>query len=75
MIAGERFLKGHFLERLHNEKNFVLFKISKLVTYFYKETIIYPFVVTEDTKKGVKLLNEHYTDILTHVQETGYSRL
>ena len=46
-----------------------------MVTYFYKETIIYPFVAIELTKKGLRLENEHNINILTHTQETEYSHL
>lgn len=46
-----------------------------MVIYFYKETTIYRCAVIELTKKELKLENQHYTDILTHVQETRYSQL
>ena len=60
---------------MHSNKNFILYKQLKMVTYFYKEAIIYSFVGIELAKKGLKLENQHYTVILTHVQETGYSQL
>ena len=50
-IVRERYLKSCFMETWHNEKYFVLCKLSKMFTYSYKVTIIYPFVVTEETKK------------------------
>lgn len=68
------FLKIYFLESWHNEKNYVLQELSKVVTYFCKGTIIYPFVVTEERKKGSKLLNQLYTNILTHAFETERAR-
>ena len=74
ILMGLRFLKGHFLERLHCEKNCVLFKLSKLATFFYRETIIYPFVSIEESKKGLKITNKHYTDILAHIELTGYAK-
>ena len=46
-----------------------------MLTYFYKDIVIYPLVATESTKTGLKLENQHYTDILTHVQEIEYSQL
>ena len=49
----QRCLKGHFLERMHCTNKNTLFKIGKL-TFFYRETIFYPFVGTEVCKKRCK---------------------
>ena len=68
-------LERAFWERIHSNKNFIVCEQLKMVAYFYKETIIYPFVAIELMKKELKLENQHYTDVLTHVQETGYSQL
>ena len=52
IIPEDRFLKGHFLERSDIGKDYTLFKVSKLETYFYRETILYPFVPLQESKKG-----------------------
>ena len=36
IVRGKRYLKGHFVERMHSGKNSILYKQSKMVTYFYK---------------------------------------
>ena len=51
IIPGGRYLKGHFLERLHTDKDGIVYKVSKLLTFFYKESIVYPFVEVISTKK------------------------
>ena len=72
---GNKIVLGQWKERMHSNKDFILYNQLKMVTFFYKETIIYSFVGIELAKKGLKLENQHYTDILTHVEETGYSQL
>ena len=74
IVTGERFLKGNFLERSHTEKDHTLFQLNKLVTYFYKDTIIYPFVSLQETKKGIKLMNSDYLDINNYVESRGFRK-
>lgn len=45
--------------------------MSKIVTYLFREATIY-HIRTKDVGKP---LNDYYTDILNHVQETGDSKL
>ena len=73
IIPGVRFLKGHFLERSDTGKDFSLFKVSKLVTFFYRETILYPFVPLSESKKGLKLMNNDYSDIIKYAEKNGYN--
>ena len=75
IIPEVRFLKGHFLERSGIGKDYTLFKVSKLETYFYKETILYPFafVPLQECKKGLKLSNSDYSDIIKYVEKNGYN--
>jgi len=44
-----------------------LFKPSKKVTFFYKESVIYPFVQMVETKNGLRLENKDLTDILCYM--------
>ena len=75
IIPGIRFLKGKFLERSYTGKDYTMFQISKLETFFYRETIIYPFVTLYEMKNGLKLMNTDYTDILNYAQINGFKTL
>ena len=50
--TGMKFLKGHFLELVSTTKDSTIFCLSKKVTYFDKETVVYPYVEIEAGKKG-----------------------
>ena len=67
-------LRSHILESLLNKENFVMYKLSKIVIYFYSEKNVYPFAVKEEIKKMENLLNKHYTAVLIHIQGHGYLR-
>ena len=68
---GQSYLKCHFLERIHSTSKGHIFKIEHLKkTYFFKESIIYPFVQLSETKKGLFLSNNEYVDILMYIQNT-----
>ena len=67
------YFSGHFLERVCHNKNDQLFKISKKVTFFYKDNVIYPYVPVVETKKGVILKNDEYTDIIRYFENINLS--
>ena len=75
ILNGVRFIKGNFLEKQHDEKDHILYSVSNKVTYFYKESILNPFVNIIETKKGLKLMNADYADILSFVEKHGYNAL
>ena len=68
--AGFEYTKGHFLERVKT-KSSEIFKISSKFTYFYNESVVYPFVNINETDKGHVLENKDLTDILHFTEEHG----
>lgn len=60
---GVNFFCGHFLERESCSTHAILFKISKKKTYFYKESVLYPFVEVETTKRGIQITNVELSNI------------
>lgn len=49
----------------HHKKCYYLFGLEqKKVTYFYKDTIVYAFVEVEEVKKGCRIMNDHYSNIM-----------
>ena len=73
VINGLRFLKGNFLAKVHDGKDHIVYKKSDLVTYFYKETILRPFVPFVESRNGLKLMNHDYVDIIYHLEKNGYT--
>ena len=76
--AGMVHLSGHFLERddRYSSKKATVFSISRETTYFYKESILYPFVnIQEDNNKRLSLSARDYTDILLFIENNGFSHL
>ena len=70
-------LAGHFLERnqrISTSKN-MGYNLSKNVTYFFKESILYPYVNVQEGKRGWMLDMTDYTDILYHIEQNGYAHL
>ena len=52
-------------------KSSQIFKISSKFTYFYSESVAYPFVKINKTDKGHVLGNKDLTDILQFTEEHG----
>ena len=73
--AGINFLKGNFLERDNTTKTSTIFRLSKKSTFFYKETVVFPYVEIEEHKRGLVLQNKVFMDIICHVEQNGYSHL
>ena len=73
--AGMKFLKGHFAEWVGTFKDSTIFRLPKKVTYFYEETVAYPYVEMEAGKKGLLLKNTDYIDIICHIEHTNHAHL
>ena len=67
--------KGSFYERSCSTKEGTVFKLSKKNTFFYKESVVFPYVELQPSKKGYVLSNGVYADIICHMQETGCAHL
>ena len=75
ILLGIPFLKGHFLERSTTGKDNTIYKVSKLLTYFYRETILHPFVTLHESKKGLKLMDSDYIEIINYAQKNGFNSI
>ena len=72
---GFSFLKGQFLEHTFTTKTATIYKLSEELTYFYKETVLYPYVDIKCEKKGLTLTNTELTEIICYVEGNGYAHL
>ena len=51
------------------------FQLTSKTTYFYKESILYPYVQFTESKKGLVLENLHYMEILQYIEQNNFSHL
>ncbi len=72
---GALFLKGRFLEMVVEKGSHRVYKLSKKITYFYKENVIYPFVNMAETEKGYILENVDLMDIIKFAEANNYRHL
>ena len=72
---GVAFMKGNFLEKIQDSTNGQIFKLSKKITFFYKESVLYPYVNFKETKKGLVLSSSEYTDIIHYVENNNYCHI
>ena len=69
--SGFKYMKGHFLERVKTTESSQIFKMSSKFTFFYNETVVYPFVNINETDKGHVLETKDFTDVLYFTEEHG----
>ena len=72
---GVAFMKGNFLEKIQDSTNGQIFKLPKKITFFYKESVLYPYVNFKETKKGLVLSSSEYTDIIHYVENNNYCHI
>ena len=71
VLAGQQYLKGHFLKKDKMVKNGCIYKLNKKhFTIFFWESILYLFVRFYDTSEGLLIKNEDFVDILMYAQST-----
>ena len=72
--AGHEHIHSHFLG-IVNTFTGHYFKLSKKFTFFYNESVVYPFVQLTETKKGFQISDIDFIETLQYVEETGLSSL
>ena len=72
---GQHYVVGNFFKRTRSTKNGLLFKEEPKKTYFFKESIVYPFVQSSTLKMELYLINNDFADILAFVEQTGMASL
>ena len=77
IAAGIIHLSGHFLEKVEKRSSIKsnVFKLSEGITYFFKESIVYPYVNVEERENELTLSMQDYTDILYYIEKTVFSHL
>ena len=74
--VGVNFIKGHFMEKsVFSNSKYQTYKLSRKVTLFYKESVVYPYVNSEQNKKGFILKMDEYAEILNFVERNSYNQI
>ena len=66
--AGSDYIQGQFMEKIDSNAKGDIYKLTKKKTYFYKETVVSPYVQFTTTKKGFLLVMAEYVDVLNLVE-------
>ena len=75
IAAGVNFLKDHFLEK-EKELSAVFQRSSNSkTTFFYSESILYPYVNLLEGKKGFILKNTDFIDVTHYVENNNFCHL
>ena len=72
---GNSYLARHFLEKISETEMKQTFQLTSKTTYFYKESILYPYVQFTESKKALVLENLHYMEILQYIEQNNFSHL
>ena len=77
IAPGVMHLSGHFLEKSDKASTMkvTVYKLSQNITYFFKESIVFPYVNIYEGKRGLTLSMTDYADILYHIENSAYSHL
>ena len=70
IAAGQANFTGQFLEQTTSQTVYVL---ANKKPYFFKESVVYPFVQVIPNKKGFFITNDELCEVLAYVEKTGMS--
>ena len=74
---GLKHISGLFLEKvdLYSNMKKTVYKRSKKLSYFHKDSIMYPYVNMVEGKHGLTLSAEDYRDIILYIEKMKYTHL
>ena len=73
--AGQSCIRGSYLEKTSTNKNGDNYKLMTKIVYFYKESVVYPFVNFEKQKLHYTISKNDLCEIISYVQHFGMSAL
>ena len=65
----EKFIRGKYLEKVATKRDNQKFKLMNKVVFFYKASIVYPFVNFEIKKDTYLIWNPDYLDVITYMEQ------
>ena len=66
--VGSDYIEGQFMEKIDSNTKGYIYKLTKKKTFFYKETVVLPYVQFSSTKKGLLLAMAEFVDVLNLVE-------
>ena len=72
---GQKYLYGKFLEKEGTCRGGQKFKLMRKTTFFYKESVAYPFVNFDYRKHLYVISNNDFCDIISYVDHYGMAPL
>ena len=75
LVAGQSYIIGNFLERSRSNWKGHYFKVDSETSYFYHESIAYPFAQFTEKKNEFLIENSEYFEIIHFVEHTGMASL
>ena len=75
VVAGQRYIIGDFLERSRSNSQGYYFKVDIKTSYFYHESIGYPFAQFTEKKNEFLIENSEYLEIIHFIGHTGMASL
>ena len=73
--AGQHYVEGHYLERESTSIKGQTFNLMKLKVYFYKESVVYPFVQHEQKRGKLFISNNDLVEIIYYIESNGLSSI
>ena len=76
ILQGVAYFTGKFLEWTKRGKRCSFYRlVTEKSTYFYKESVVFPFVNIINEKNKLVLKDDDYTDILMYIEKSGFTHL
>ena len=69
-------MKGNYLERTtHSTATSQTYTVSSKITFFYKESVVYPYVNFKESMKGLILISTDYIEVIHFVEQNNFCHL
>ena len=75
VVAGQSYITGNFLERSRNNSKGHHFNLDSKNSYFYHESIVYPFAQFTEKKNDFFIENSEYFEIIHFIEHTRMASL
>ena len=75
VMPGQSYLLGQYLENIYSNNKGHMYKLMEKTAIFFKENVVYPFVLLSLTKYGLFISMNDFTEILNSVEHNGLSSI
>ena len=70
-----KYIEGHFIELMNTPSKGRFYIPASKTAFFFKESVVYPFVKLSNVKGKLFMNNNDYAEILYFVEQTGMASL